>query len=164
MCHIHADYKSIDSALNPYFYTLFFFDAGVGILQSVVLHHVDSSYAFSAQALEGDWGGTMEKEGTCLFQFACCSYQSHPMHVASPWLQQWFPTYSIILLFANHLHHLPLPYPTPQGVARTRLTTSSSRALLWTNVASNQHVCHVLLRCASVGPLFQLLNISERGE
>ena len=90
------------------------------ILQSIVLHHVDSSCAFSAQALEGDWGGTMEKEGTCWFQFACCSYQSHPMHVASPWLQQWFPTYSIILLFANHLHHLPLPYLTPQGVARTR--------------------------------------------
>ena len=113
MCHIHADYKSIDSALNPYFT---FFDAGVGILQSIVLCHVDSSYAFSAQALEADWGGRMKTEGTCWFQFACCSYQSHPMHVASPWLQQWFPTYSIILLFASHLHHPPLPYPTPQGV------------------------------------------------
>ena len=165
MCHIHADYKSIDSALNPYFT---FFDAGVGILQSIVLCHVDSSYAFSAQALEADWGGRMKTEGTCWFQFACCSYQSHPMHVASPWLQQWFPTYSIILLFASHLHHPPLPYPTPQGVkglpglvpGLVTRTTGSSRALLWTNVVSHQHMCHLLLSFGSVGLLYQFLNIS----
>lgn len=71
-----------------------------------------------------------KKEGTCSFQFACCFYQCHFTLVLLH--RAW-----AVLSNFQHILVLPEPFssPTPpsRGLTRTRLTSSSTRSLLWTN-------------------------------
>ena len=69
-----------------------------------------------------------EKEGTCWFQFAACPYQSHFIGAASPWLQQWFPIASTVLLFPDHPSHPP-SHPHATSAPRELLGRGSPPAL-----------------------------------
>lgn len=129
------------------------------ILQSIVLCHADSSYDFSAQALETE-GARWRKKGLTDFSSPVVPIQVIPWMLLHLGCKQWFPTYSIILLFANHLHHPPVSYLTPRGLpglgGPLALQELSSEQM-WYHI----NTCVVSSSAMALwDPHFQFLNIS----
>lgn len=130
MCLIHTGYKAIWlSGLNPYFYSLLL-DAGLEIWQTMILCHVDPLMLFMYRHWRRLKDRKRKKE-TFFFSLSAvskCHFTLVLLHsVCSITFQ--FPVY-----FGSSWTILITHPPTSQGLIRTRLTSSSTRPHLRTNV------------------------------
>lgn len=72
-----------------------------------------------------------KKEGICSFQFVCCFYQCHFTLVLLHHAWAVLSNFQHILVLPEPFSSLPSP---SRGLTRTRLTSSSTKSLLWTNM------------------------------